>query len=290
MKEIVVLSGSGVTTKTAISASLALLVEGKVLVDCDVEAACLTRLLKPVVGESQDLTNCHIAVLDEEVCNQCGLCERVCRSGAIEDVIDNCEISASACQGCGLCFNVCPEEAITMQEKKGGTLFTGKTDCGPLVYAELAIMQENTGQLISMARQKARQIAKKEDLKWIVSDGPPGIGSPVFSALFEANLAVLVVAPTLAGISDLETLQTACSRFKVPAIVCLDQFDLNPVNTRQIESHCSKNGLEIGVNIPGQNSFTSSILHGIPVNEAGETLIPGELNTLWQVIKNKLNK
>jgi MinD superfamily P-loop ATPase len=285
VKEIVVLSGSGGTGKTAVAASLALLVRDKVLVDCDVEAACLSRLLKPVDGETQVLTNAQVAVLDEESCNQCGLCERVCRFGAIEDVINNCQIDSSACVGCGFCYNVCPEEAITLEELESGKIYESRTKYGPLMHAELAILRENSGQLISMARQKAKLTARKENLKWIISDGAPGTGSPVLSSLFEANLAVLVVEPTLAGISDLEELLTACGRFKVPAVVCLNQFDINTENALKIENYCSDKGIRIAARIPYEDAFTRSILQGLPAAP-----VSTEMSSLWESIKTILNQ
>jgi MinD superfamily P-loop ATPase len=289
VKEIVVLSGSGGTGKTAVAASLAVLVQSKVLVDCDVEAACLSRLLKPVMGETQTLTNAQTAVIDEENCNQCGLCERVCRFGAIEDVINNCQIAPSACIGCGFCYNICPEQAISLQENVSGNVYTSLTDFGPLVQAELAIMQENSGQLIAIARQKAKKIARKEDLKWVISDGPPGTGSPVLSSLFEANIAVVVVEPTPGGISDLEKLLKACSEFKVPAVVCLNQCDINPVNVRHIENHCSAQGVRIAARIPFEDSFTQSILRGIPADASGEIRVSPEMLVIWEAITAILN-
>ena len=48
MKEIVVLSGKGGTGKTTVLGSLAVLVTGNVLADCDVDAADLHLLLNPV--------------------------------------------------------------------------------------------------------------------------------------------------------------------------------------------------------------------------------------------------
>ena len=290
MKEIVVLSGSAGTGKTAVAASLAILVQGKVMVDCDTEAGCLTRLLKPAVKEKQTLSNAQVAVLDEEICNQCGQCERVCRFGAIQDVINNCQISAVACIGCGFCFNVCPEGAITLQEIESGYVFSSRTEYGPLIHADLAILQENSGQLISLARQKAKQIARQENLKWIIGDGPPGLGSPVLSSLFETSLAVLVVEPVLTAISDLEYLLAACGRFKVPAVVCLNQYDINAGNTAKIESFCAEHGIKIAARFPFADAFTGAILHGLPVKEDEQVHTSPEMATLWESITAILNQ
>ena len=36
---------------------------------------------------------------------------------------------------------------------------------------------------MALVRQKAKQIAEKQGLDYIISDGPPGIGCPVISSL-----------------------------------------------------------------------------------------------------------
>jgi MinD superfamily P-loop ATPase len=54
MKKLVVLISKGGTVKTKIVTSFAALAKGKVLVDCDVDAADLHLLLKPDVHKSEE--------------------------------------------------------------------------------------------------------------------------------------------------------------------------------------------------------------------------------------------
>ena len=51
MQQLTVISGKGGTGKTVITASLATLVQKKVIVDCDVDAANLHLLLHPEIKE-----------------------------------------------------------------------------------------------------------------------------------------------------------------------------------------------------------------------------------------------
>jgi ferredoxin len=85
MKEIVVLSGKGGTGKTSIVASFAALAQSKVLADCDVDAADLHLLLKPKVKEGKEFWSGQVAFIDEDKCTECGLCQELCRFGAIKD-------------------------------------------------------------------------------------------------------------------------------------------------------------------------------------------------------------
>ena len=79
---------------------------------------------------------------------------------------------------------------------------------------------------------------KSKGLIYIISDEPSGIGCPVISPLSGANLALLVTEPTLSGIHGLERALGVCHHFGVPALVCVNKYDLNKDNTRQIDSYC----------------------------------------------------
>ena len=288
MKEIVVLSGKGGTGKTSIVASFAALAQSKVLADCDVNAAGLHFLLKPVIQEKHEFWSGQVAFIDEERCNQCSLCEDVCRFDAINDVINNCKIDSISCEGCRFCYNICPEEAITMKENLSGNWFISNTKYGPLVHARLGITQENSGKLVALVRQKAKKIAEGEGLDWIISDGPAGIGCPVISSLFEANLALLVTEPTLSGIHGLERVLDVCYRFSVPVLVCINKYDINEDNARHIESYCLSRGIEIASKIPFDNVVTRALVQGLPVVEYNDNSVSQQIKALWESISRVL--
>ena len=288
MKEIVVLSGKGGTGKTSIVASFAALAQSKVLADCDVDAVGLHFLLKPVIQEKHELWSGQVAFIDEERCNQCSLCEDVCRFDAINDVINNCKIDSISCEGCRACYYICPEEAITMQENLSGNWFISNTKYGPLVHAELGIMQENSGKLVALVRQKAKQIAEGEGLDWIISDGPMGLGCSVISSLFKANLALLVTEPTLSGIHGLERILSVCHLFSVPVLVCINKYDINEDNVRHIESYCLSHGIEIASKIPFDNVVTRALVQGLPVVEYSDNIVSQQIKALWEFISRVL--
>ena len=280
MKELVVLSGKGGTGKTSIVGSLAALVRSKVLADCDVDAADLHLILKPVVQENHEFWSGEVAVIDEEKCTQCGLCQDVCRFDAISDF----KVDSISCEGCGFCSHICPVEAITMKESLSGHWFISDTKYGPLIHARLGIAQENSGKLVAVVRQQAKQIAEKHGLDYIISDGPPGIGCPVISSLSGASLALLVTEPTLSGIHDLERVLGVCHHFGVPALVCINKYDINEDNTHQIESYCLSQEVEVAATIPFDNVVTEAIVQGFPVVEYSQGKVTHEIESLWQRI------
>jgi len=284
MKEIVVLSGKGGTGKTSVVGSFAALAQSKVLADCDVDAADLHLLLKPDIQGEHEFWSGQVAFVDEQKCTQCGLCQDVCRFEAIKDF----KVDPVSCEGCGFCYNICPAEAITMQENLSGHWFISDTKYGHLVHARLGIAQENSGKLVALVRQKAKEIAEKQGLDYIISDGPPGIGCPVISSLSGANLALLVTEPTLSGIHDLERVLGVCLHFGVPAMICINKYDINEDNARQIENYCLNQGVEVASRIPFDNVVTEAIVQGLPVVEYSQGKVTREIESLWQRISQVL--
>jgi len=286
MKEIVVLSGKGGTGKTSIVGSFAALAQRKVLVDCDVGAADLHLLLQPTIQEEHEFWSGQVAFIDDKECTQCGLCQDVCRFDAINDF----RVNPISCEGCSFCFHICPAEAITMTESLAGQWSISDTKYGPLVHARLGIAQENSGKLVALVRQQARQLMEKTGFDCIINDGPPGIGCPVISSLSGASLALLVTEPTLSGIHDLERVLGVCHHFGVQALVCINKHDINEGNTRQIEHYCLNRGVEIAAKIPFDNAVTEAIVQGLPVVEYYQGKVTREIESLWQRIIHVLGR
>ncbi len=285
MKEVVVLSGKGGTGKTTIVASFAALARNKVMADCDVDAADLHLLLKPEVKETSEFWGGQVASIDPPKCTRCGLCQEICRFGAIRDFI----IDPIACEGCGFCSHICPEQAITVKENLSGQWFVSETRYGPLVHARLGVAQENSGRLVTVVRHNARLQAEERGLKVILSDGPPGIGCPVISSLSGVDLALLVTEPTLSGRHDLERVLGVCRHFGVPALVCINKYDLNEDNAGRIESLCRQQGIEVMSRIPFDNKVTEALVNGLPVVEYSEDAVAAEIRTLWESISSALH-
>ncbi len=286
MKEVVVLSGKGGTGKTSIVGSFAAIAENKVLTDCDVDAADLYLLLSPAVKKEEEFWSGQTAFIDSEKCTQCGLCQEVCRFEAITDYI----VDTVSCEGCGFCYHVCPVEAITMRENMSGRWFISDTRYGPLSHARLGIAQENSGKLVALVRQNAKAIAEKERLEYIITDGPPGIGCPVISSLSGASLALLVTEPTLSGMHDLDRIIGVCHHFGIPALVCINKYDINEENTRQIEGYCLNQGIEVVSRIPFDNVVTEALVQGLPVIEYSDCEVSRSVEALWRSVYERLNR
>ncbi|MEA3296749.1 MAG: ATP-binding protein [candidate division Zixibacteria bacterium] len=289
MKEIVVISGKGGTGKTSIVASFASLAKKAVLADCDVDAADLHLLLTPKIKDQRDFVSAWEAGIDSEKCSGCGECHDVCRFDAVIRE-ENPDVSGGEifridpikCEGCGVCDFICPEEAITMRQVKGGDLFVSEMRYGPMVHAKLGIAAENSGKLVALVRQTAREIADKSSADYILVDGPPGIGCPVISSVTGADIVMIVTEPTLSGMGDLKRVAQLARHFKIPATVCINKHDINPAITDEIISYCRENDVKLLGRIRYDNAFSKAQLKGATMMEFVSNDSAKEIESVWQ--------
>ena len=286
MKELVVISGKGGTGKTSIVAAFASLAENKVLCDADVDAADLHLVTGPRVRETHDFQGGSTAVINQDKCTECGLCMDLCRWDAINS---DFEVDAFECEGCGVCVYFCPEKAIDLPVKTCGQWFRSDTRFGPMIHARLGIAEENSGKLVTLVRQKARTLAEESGLDLLLTDGPPGVGCPVIASMGGANAVLIVVEPTVSGIHDMERVAQLAAHFRVPAMICINKFDLNLDQTQTIERYAKENGLETLGQIPFDPLFTKSMVQGNTIIEFnGDSEGARSVKKIWKEVESAL--
>jgi len=286
MKEVVVLSGKGGTGKTSIVGAFAALAKRKVLSDCDVDAADLHLLLAPTPVEEHEFWSGQVAVIDPGLCTQCGLCEEACRFDAIHDFT----VARVGCEGCGLCARICPAGAIRMKDNLAGHWFVSETRFGPLVHAKLGIAQENSGKLVHLVRQKAKETAESAGVDITINDGPPGIGCAVISSLSGASLACIVTEPSVSGIHDMERVLQVCRHFSVPALVCVNKYDINEEGTRRVEHYCAEQGIDVVAQIPFDTRFTEAQVQGVSIVEyTNDMRLVAPVEKAWNAVSARLD-
>jgi len=225
-----------------------------------------------------------VAYINGEKCTQCGLCRELCRWQAITDDFIVNEID---CEGCGVCVDLCPEKAIDFPVKKCGDWFISDTRFGPMVHARLGIAEENSGKLVTLVRQQAGTLADENGYDLIITDGPPGVGCPVIASVGGASLVLIVTEPTLSGIHDMERVVRLAGHFKVPAMVCINKYDLNIENTRMIEMIAEAKNMRIAGKIPFDPAFTRSMVQGKTFLEfAGDTKTADLVKLTWETLLN----
>jgi len=296
MKQLVILSGKGGTGKTTVTAALAHLASQEasiVLVDADVAAANLELVLSPQVRQENAFFSSKVAVIDPELCTACRTCEEVCRFDAVtgpdeKSDSDTYAIDGVACEGCAVCFYQCPAEAICMEEPQDGVWFRSDTAFGPLVHAHLFAGQENSGKLVSEVREQARKVASAGGHEYIIIDGPPGIGCAVIAAATGVNLVLVVTEPTVSGIHDLERVLGVTEHFNIPALVCVNKYDINVEKAQEISDYCAQRGIEVVGLIRFDTVVTEAMVQGKPVTAHEHGSVSEELQRVWKRVQATL--
>mgnify|MGYP001768952346 CR=1 FL=1 len=285
--EIAVISGKGGTGKTSITASFATLGSEVVLVDCDVDAANMYLLFNPVHEEEKVFVSGHKAVIDYDLCTSCGLCMNYCRFDAISEDRGRIVISEISCDGCFLCSRVCPEKAITMVASDKSMMYAGSFRNGRMVYGRLAAGEENSGKLVNVVREKAKQTAVQYGLDTIILDGPPGIGCPVISTITGVDRVVVVTEPTISGLSDMERAIEVVQKFNIPVFVIINKFDLNESVSKQIEEWCAGKKVTVAGVLPFDRQITKAMIESKSINEFNpESETSKNIRAIWNRIVN----
>ncbi|HHH84324.1 MAG TPA: 4Fe-4S dicluster domain-containing protein [Firmicutes bacterium] len=289
MKELVVISGKGGTGKTSLTASFAALAKSVVIADCDVDAANLHLVMQPETFRREEFFSGHEALIRTKDCIKCGRCKELCRFDAIRFEPEGRIYSVDPynCEGCGVCVDHCPVSAIDFPERRSGIWSVSRTPYGTMVHAKLDPAGENSGQLVSLVRKEAKEKAREEGKDLVITDGPPGIGCPVIASVTGASLVLIVTEPTLSGLHDMERVLQLTGHFHVPALVCVNKWDLNPEMTARIEEKCLVYNVKSAGRVRYDGGVTGAMVKGRPAVMAD---IPAaeDIREAWSKVERAL--
>jgi MinD superfamily P-loop ATPase len=295
VRELTVISGKGGTGKTTIVAAFASLADAALVVDCDVETPDLHLLLDPTVQQRSEFVGGKTAFLRWDLCTACGRCAELCRFGAIVNygppnrfADRTYVVDGRACEGCALCAAICPARAITMGPSVDGEWYVSDTRSGPLVHARLQPARGNSGKLVSLLRQESRTIAAQRERPLVLCDGVPGIGCPTIASIAGADLALVVVEPSVSGLHDFERVAELCRHFSVPVSVCVNRFDINAAVTQEIERRAAELDATMVGRIPDDPAVVQSQLQSVSIVEHGGGPAADATRNVWQRVHARL--
>lgn len=280
MKELVIISGKGGTGKTSLTASFAVLAQPAVLADCDVDAADLHLVLAPGILRKERFTGGHSASIRTADCTRCGLCETLCRFDAIRDF----SVNPLTCEGCGVCVAFCPVEAVDFPEQACGEWYVSSTRCGDMVHARMYPGAENSGKLVSLVRRQARVLAEESGCDFLLVDGPPGIGCPVIASVTGADAVLVVSEPTLSGEHDLKRVLELTGHFGLPAMICINKWDINAGMTQRIERLAESMGASPAGRIPYDPAVTAAQRNAQALVEYSDGPAAEAVRAIWETI------
>jgi len=294
MKIITVLSGKGGTGKTTISSNISLLLSKKkkiVIADCDADAPNLGLSLGVKEEDFKNWFKVHTnekSVLIEKKCNGCKKCLNVCNFGAITwDKKKKIPIfNSMLCEGCGACQLICPEKAIKLVKINNGKIGSLKTKYGfSLVSGQLNVGSTGSGKIVSLIKEEAQKLYKKDNAEIMLLDSAAGVGCPVIASIQSSDFVVAVTEPTPSGLSDLKRALRTVEYFQIPYGIIINKYNLNKSFSRKIEKFLNKNKIPLLGKIPYDKKFVISLVNMVPTIE-----IYPEYTTLFEDILGNIQK
>ena len=289
MKELVVISGKGGTGKTSIAASLIDLSDHVVAADCDVDAANLHLVVKHEVRRTTPFEGGKKAVIDTALCSSCGRCDELCRFDAISSNNSKFHVDKFACEGCGVCAYFCPEGAITLHIEDGGEWFVSEMDPGPMIHARLVPGGENSGKLVTIVRNEAKEAAEAGGYGTIIIDGAPGIGCPVIASITGADAVLIVVEPTLSGLHDMKRALELAGFFGVKALLAVNKYDINKEIAAEISEYAAGRGITVAGMVRYDPDVTLAQMNGMSVVKYSDGPAATDIRSLREAVVDNLD-
>jgi MinD superfamily P-loop ATPase len=89
---------------------------------------------------------------------------------------------------------------------------------------------------------------------------------------------------------DMERVSELASFFGVPAMLCLNKFDLNPEGGQAIESYAREKQIKLMGRIPYDRSFTLAMVQGKNIFEYdGNSEGAGAVKRIWEGVSQELD-
>ena len=284
MKEITIISGKGGTGKTTVTAALATAGRDLVLCDGDVDAPDLHLILQPEIMESNVFEGNWIARIDQEVCENCGICDEYCRFDAIHLNADGQRsIHPYKCEGCRLCERICPSQAISSERSTNNHWFVSQTRAGLMTHARMGPGEENSGKLVTRVRQKAKELARQNGSKYLLTDGPPGTGCATIASVTGTDAVLLVMEPSLSSLHDAGRVIDLVKSFHIPVYALINKCDIHPGMTEQIADYLESQQVKLLGKIPFDEAVVNAMIQGQSVIEyAGASPLSNRLRSAWE--------
>lgn len=288
MIEITILSGKGGTGKTSISAALASLTKDVIICDNDVDAADMHLLLHPTIKEEHKFICGWNMSIDTDICVGCNICVDKCRFDAIfKNKKGDIEINPFKCEACRLCEHLCPQGAIKSTPNTNNSWYVSDTRFGTLVHAKMGPGEENSGKLVTKVRKRAREIAISENLKYIINDGPPGIGCAAIASLTGCDIAIVVLEPSKSSLHDASRLIKLAKSFNIKTYAIINKYDINLEITDTIIDFLKKENIFLLSKLAFDKSMTEAMIEGLTITEYdNKSNISTNIKTIWSKIKN----
>ena len=238
------------------------------LYDCDVEEPNAHLFLKP---EIQDTTEVFVPVpeVDQELCNACGQCGKICRFSAILTLGGKAMVYPELCHGCGGCELVCAPGAIKEVNRTVGWIDRGRAQGLGFSMGRLRVGEAMSPPLI---RELLARVDSGSNNRLTIVDAPPGTSCPVVSAVRKCDYALLVTEPTPFGLNDLKLAVGTVREIGTPLGVVINRCD---VGDDRVVNYCRDNSIEVLAQLPNDRAAAEAYSRGELLVDCSQALRKG---------------
>ena len=239
---ITVLSGKGGVGKSMIASCLAILFskERKVVsVDCDTDAPNLALWLGIDTNNidsknTRNISTIEKPVIDHDKCVLCRQCVNECPSNALVEKNGKIELIKYRCEGCGLCEIICKQGAIKLEPVMNCKLSIFDTKWGfPLIQGQIQPGEAESGKAVNEIRRLSEKYMMKDTI--IIQDAAAGIGCPVIASIRGSDLVIGVCEPSKSSMHDLDRVLKLTQKFNIDYRIVINKYDLNSSISEEIE-------------------------------------------------------
>ena len=139
-------------------------------------------------------------------------------------------------------------------------------------------------------RAEAKKIADAMQASYVLIDGSPGIGCPVIASVTGADLALVVTEPTVSGDHDLRRIAQLAKQLRVPVLVCVNKFDINPEATNAIRRFAETAGIPFAGALRYDNAATAAQRAAQAIVEYTDQGIAGDIRSIWSTVLASLRQ
>jgi len=282
---IAVASGKGGTGKTTVATNLAaaLARQGQAvdLLDCDVEEPNDHLFFAPVEWQQEQVYS-MVPVINEAICNACGLCARDCAFHALAVIAGKVLTFPELCHGCGGCAQFCPCQAISEGQRSIGEVLTARVAGIDLTWGRSQVGTVLTGAVIQAVRHRANPNRS------VIIDAPPGTTCPTVAAISGVDLCLLVTEPTPFGLHDLQLAVEMARSLQLPVSVVVNRTgDMQADMLGKVKAYCQENNTPVLLEIPLSRELAACCAQGhLWVNEYERW--QKEFTKLWSLLEKQV--
>ena len=269
MGRVAITGGKGGTGKSTVAVNVAAAiaeVRDVVLADLDVEAPNDHILLNAKL-ENEEAVKIMVPFINYSKCVKCGLCARVCDSGAVLMPKGKYPyILPRLCSGCRACYFACPTKAISEGSRVVGYTYRTEVSLGSesltLVTGVLREGEEHVIHTVLAAKERA--IEEARDV--LIIDTAAGSGNNVTVAVEGSDLVIAVTEPTPLGLHDLKLILELVSKLGIEALVVINKVGIGPKD--KIVDVIKNYGAKVVAEIPYSKDIIESYIKGAPLVKA----------------------